>query len=59
MGGRLNMSYSGYGVYYPDKGQTQRTGIKIDITVPKTTAEILNDKDPVLERALSYLEEGR
>ena len=59
MGGHLSLSYSGYGVYYPDKGQTQRTGIKIDITVPKTVAEIIKDKDPTLERALIYLKEGR
>ena len=29
IGSGLSISYSGYGIYYPDKTQTQRTGIKI------------------------------
>jgi C-terminal processing protease CtpA/Prc len=55
IGGGLNISYSGYGVYYPDKKQTQRTGIKIDIPVTKTVAAIKNNKDEILERALKYI----
>lgn len=58
MGGNLTLSYSGYGVYYPNKAQTQRTGIKIDIPVKKTTASIRSDSDETLERALKYLKEG-
>jgi len=58
MGDNLTLSYSGYGVYYSDRGQTQRTGIKIDIPVPKTTGEIRNDKDATLETALKYLKRG-
>ena len=58
MGGNLALSYSGYGVFYPDKGQTQRTGIRIDITVPRTTEFIRANRDETLERALKYLKKG-
>jgi carboxyl-terminal processing protease len=59
MGGGVSMSYSGYGIYYPDKSQTQRTGIKIDIPVRKTTASVTNNKDEILERALQYISNGK
>lgn len=55
MGGGLSISYSGYGVYYPDKTQTQRVGVKIDIPVKRTIAAIQNNKDEILERALQYI----
>ena len=55
MGRDMSMSYSGYGIYYPDKQQTQRIGIKIDIPVNKTIEAIVNNKDEILERALKYL----
>lgn len=55
MGSGLNLSYSCYGIYYPDKTQTQRTGIKIDIPVTKTIAAIKNNKDEILDRALQYI----
>jgi hypothetical protein len=56
MGGGLTISYSGYGVYYPDKTQTQRIGVKIDIPVIKTADAVKNNRDEILERALKYLE---
>lgn len=52
MGNGLTVSYSGYGVYYPGKMQTQRVGIKIDIPVKKTSEAIRDNKDEILERAL-------
>lgn len=58
MGSGLNVSYSCYGIYYPDKTQTQRTGIKIDIPVKKTIAAIKNNKDEILDRALEYIKNG-
>lgn len=58
MGGGLTISYSGYGVYYPDKTQTQRTGIKINIPVNKTIEAVKSNKDEVLDRALQYLKDG-
>ena len=59
MGGGLLMSYSGYGVYYPDKRQTQQTGIKIDIYVKKTEGAIISNKDEIVERALQYIANGK
>jgi C-terminal processing protease CtpA/Prc len=59
MGGGLNVSYSCYGVYYPDKTQTQRDGIKINIPVKKTVKAIKEGKDEILERALAYIKTGK
>jgi carboxyl-terminal processing protease len=55
MGGKLSLSYSGYGVYYPDKTITQRQGIKIDIKVKKTAKAIIIDDDETVDVALKYL----
>ena len=57
MGGKLNISYSGYGVYYPSKAQTQRVGVKIDIPVKKTVESVIKDQDLILQEALEYLKE--
>jgi len=59
MGGGLKISYSGYGVYYPDKRQTQQVGIKIDIPVKKTREAITNNKDEILERAFQYVKNAK
>lgn len=58
MGGHLTLSYSGYGVYYPDKGQTQRSGIRINIPVEKKIQTTEDDTDETMQRALKYLKEG-
>lgn len=55
MGGGLTLSYSGYGVYYPDKTQTQGKGIKIDVPVKASIAAIVDGKDEVLEKAFQYI----
>ena len=55
MGGKLTISYSGYGVYYPDKTITQRRGIKIDIPVKKTAESTVKSEDLILKRAMNYL----
>ncbi len=55
MGGKLNISYSGYGIYYPNKAQTQRVGVKIDIPIKKTVASVIKDQDLILQEALKYL----
>jgi carboxyl-terminal processing protease len=55
MGGWLSISYSGYGIYYPDKTPTQRRGVKIDIPVKKTVESVVKDEDLALEEALKYL----
>ena len=56
MGGKLAISYSGYGIYYPDKTQTQQVGVRIDIPVKKTIQSIINNQDIIMEEALKYLE---
>ncbi len=55
MGGKLAISYSGYGIYYPNKAQTQRVGVKIDIPIKKTVASVIKDQDLILQEALKYL----
>lgn len=55
MGGKLAISYSGYGIYYPDKTRTQQVGVKIDIPVKKTIQSIINGQDVIKEEAVKYL----
>jgi C-terminal processing protease CtpA/Prc len=55
MGGKLAISYSGYGIFYPDKTPTQRRGIKIDIPVKKTIKSVMRDDDLAVEEALKLL----
>jgi len=50
--------YSGIGVYYPDKRETQRIGIIPDIEVKPTIIGIQEGKDEVLDRALQFIETG-
>ncbi len=58
IGGGLSISYSCYGVYYPDKTQTQKTGIRLDIPIKKTIKAIKNNRDEILEKALQYISKG-
>ena len=51
--------YTGIGVYYPDKRQTQRVGIIPDIEVKPTIKGIQEGKDEVLDRALAFIETGK
>lgn len=55
IGGELAISYSGYGVYYPDKTVTQRSGVKISIPVKKTVQSTIKGEDVILQKALNYL----
>lgn len=49
------LSFSGLGIFYPDKRPTQRIGIVPDVEVRPTVAGIREGRDEVLERALEYL----
>ena len=50
------MTYlSGYGIYYPDGGQTQRVGVRIDEIVEPTIEGIKAGRDEVLERAIEII----
>jgi len=51
--------YSGVGVYYPDRRETQRIGIIPDIEVKPTIKGIQEGKDEVLDRALQFIEIGK
>jgi C-terminal processing protease CtpA/Prc len=51
--------YSGIGVYYPDRRETQRIGIIPDIEVKPTILGIQKGKDEVFDRALQFIETGK
>ncbi|AWK03885.1 peptidase S41 [Flavobacterium crocinum] len=51
--------FSGIGVYYPDKRETQRIGIVPDIEVKPTIKGIQEGRDEVLDRALLFVETGK
>lgn len=51
--------FTGCGVYYPNKRQTQRIGIIPDIEVKPTILGIQQGKDEVLDRALQFIETGK
>lgn len=51
--------YTGFGVFYPDRRETQRIGIVPDIEVKPTIKGIQEGKDEVLDRALRFIETGK
>lgn len=53
--GNIYSMISGIGVYYPDKSETQQTGIKRDITLAPTVAGFKAGKDEMLEKAISII----
>ncbi len=52
----FHSSFSGIGVYYPNKNETQRIGIIPDIEYKPTIKGIQEGKDEVLDRALKFIE---
>ncbi len=54
--GKIKTMISGIGVYYPNKQETQRTGIVPDIKVRPTIKGIMDGKDEVLEKAIELIE---
>ena len=48
-------TFTGLGVYYPDKSETQQIGILPDIEVKSTIQGIHEGCDEVLEAAIKYL----
>ncbi|BAV07023.1 peptidase, S41 family [Filimonas lacunae] len=53
--GGYAIAFSGLGIYFPDGRETQRCGIPIDVKVPCTVEDMVNDRDPVLEKALELV----
>jgi C-terminal processing protease CtpA/Prc len=56
---QFHTGFSGIGVYYPDRKETQRIGIVPDIEVKPTIKGIQEGRDEVLERALAFIETGK
>ncbi len=52
-------SFTCYGVFYPNKKETQRIGIVPDIEVKPTILGIQQGKDEVLERAILFAKNGK
>ena len=52
-------SFTCYGVFYPNKKETQRIGIVPDIEVKQTIKGIQEGKDEVLEGALQFISKGK
>jgi hypothetical protein len=57
--GNVRTAISGLGVYYPDGGETQRLGVRINIPVTPTIAGIKAGRDEILERAISLINSKR
>jgi len=53
--GGLRSMISGIGVFYPDKKQTQRIGIVVDVEVKPTLGGIRAGRDEVLEEAVRQI----
>lgn len=46
---------TGLGVYYPDKSETQRVGLKPDIYVKPTIQGIREGRDELVEKAVELI----
>ncbi|MCP2026646.1 C-terminal processing protease CtpA/Prc [Flavobacterium sp. HSC-32F16] len=51
--------FTGIGIFYPDRRETQRIGIVPDIEIKPTIKGIQEGKDEVLDRALLFAETGK
>lgn len=55
----FSTSFTCYGIFYPNKKETQRIGIIPDIEVKPTILGIQQGKDEVLERAILFAKNGQ
>ncbi|MBL4935604.1 hypothetical protein JK636_07515 [Clostridium sp. YIM B02515] len=53
--GGISTVFSGIGVYYPDKSETQRVGVKPDIYVKPTINGIKAGRDELVEKAIELI----
>jgi hypothetical protein len=53
--GTTGNCFSGLGVYYPDGGETQRVGVRIDHYIEPTVAGIAAGRDELLETAIDMI----
>jgi C-terminal processing protease CtpA/Prc len=56
--GGIATSFSGIGVYYPDKTETQHMGVKINIPVKQTLKGFQEGRDELLEKAIEIVRTG-
>jgi C-terminal processing protease CtpA/Prc len=56
--GGINTRISGLGVYYPDRTETQRVGVRINIPMKPTIKGIREGRDELLEKAMEIIENG-
>ena len=57
--GNIRVSMTGAGVYYPDGGNIQRVGVRIDEIVKPTIEGIKAGRDELLERAIEIINESK
>lgn len=55
----FNTIFTGFGIFYPNKKETQRIGIVPDIEVKPTILGIQQGKDEVLDRAILFAKNGK
>ncbi|NJD23145.1 MAG: peptidase S41 [Melioribacter sp.] len=53
--GGIKTRISGFGVYYPDGGETQRIGIVPDVEIKPTIKGLIEGKDELLEKAIQII----
>lgn len=53
--GGIYTMISGIGIYYPDKTETQRTGVKIDMVIRPTLKAFREGKDELLDKAIELI----
>ncbi|MFK7783666.1 MAG: S41 family peptidase [Crocinitomicaceae bacterium] len=56
--GGINTLITGIGVYYPDRGETQRIGIVPDIECKPTIQGIREGRDELIEKALEVIDKS-
>jgi len=57
--GSYNFSFTGNGIFYPDGKETQRIGIVPDSYFKPSAKQLTLSEDPLLDRALKYIIEGK
>ena len=55
----FHSNFSGIGVFYPDRKETQRIGIIPDTKVRPTILGMTQGKDEVLDRAIKFIKTGK
>lgn len=55
----FSSSFTCYGVFYPNKKETQRIGIVPDIEVKPTIVGIQQGRDEILDRAIAFVKTGK